>query len=167
MKIIQAQIIKADDFEARRISAAENLQREDLSAIETIEAIVEIVDAELIEDKEYASMGKNPAERVKLLLGKLHSAKISQTRGSVMTKEVELLFNKFVKQEERKFRNLSKSLEWRLFFVHDLPLQMDICEEVREEAIRRGLNRSQIRALQKLKEASSEEYQEQLTTNFH
>jgi hypothetical protein len=30
---------------------------------------------------------------------------------------------------------------------------------VREEAIRRGLNRSQIRALQKLKEASSEEYQ--------
>ena len=40
------------------ISAAENLQREDLSAIEAIEAIVEIVDTELIEDKEYASMGK-------------------------------------------------------------------------------------------------------------
>ncbi|MBW1826370.1 MAG: ParB N-terminal domain-containing protein [Deltaproteobacteria bacterium] len=36
LKTIPAQIIKADDFEARRISAAENLQREDLSAIETI-----------------------------------------------------------------------------------------------------------------------------------
>ena len=44
---------------------------------------------------------------------------------------------------------------------------MDICEEVREEAIRCGLNRSQVRALQKLKETSSEEFQEQLTTNFH
>jgi len=30
-----------------------NLQSKDLSAIETVEAIVEIVDAELIEDKEY------------------------------------------------------------------------------------------------------------------
>jgi hypothetical protein len=43
---------------------------------------------------------------------------------------------------------------------------VDICEEVREEAIRRGLNRSQIKALQKLKEASSEEYQ-RVTENGH
>ena len=46
MKTILARIIKVDDLQARRISAAENLQREDLSAVETIEAIVEIVDAE-------------------------------------------------------------------------------------------------------------------------
>ncbi len=38
--------------------AAENFQHERLSAIETIEAIVEIMDADLIENKEYASMGK-------------------------------------------------------------------------------------------------------------
>ena len=69
LKTIQAQIIKVNDLQARRISAAENLQREDLSAIEEVEAIVEIVDAELIEDKEYASMGKNSAEQVKKLLG--------------------------------------------------------------------------------------------------
>ena len=43
---------------------------------------------------------------------------------------------------------------------------MDICEELREEAIRRRLSRSQIRALQKLKEASSEEYQ-RVTGNGH
>jgi len=42
METIPAQIIKATDLEARRMSAAENLQREDLSAIETIEAVVEI-----------------------------------------------------------------------------------------------------------------------------
>ena len=88
METIQAQIVIAGDLQARRISAAESLQREDLSAIETIEAVVEIVDAdliedaELIEDKEYASMGKNPADRVKTLLGKLDSVRSSQERGS-------------------------------------------------------------------------------------
>ena len=59
IKAIPARIVDADDLQARRISAAENLQREDLSAIEEVEAIVEIVDAELIKDKEYASMGKS------------------------------------------------------------------------------------------------------------
>jgi len=53
MKTIPAQIVKETDLEARRMSAAGNLQRQDSSAIEIIEAIVEIVDAELIEDIEY------------------------------------------------------------------------------------------------------------------
>jgi hypothetical protein len=65
----QSELSSADDLQARRISAAENIQREDLSAIEEVEAIVEIEDAELIEDKQYASMGKKPAVRVKALLG--------------------------------------------------------------------------------------------------
>jgi len=43
MKTIAAQIVNANDLQACRMTAAENLQREDLSAIETIEAIVEIV----------------------------------------------------------------------------------------------------------------------------
>jgi hypothetical protein len=60
------------------------IQREDLSAIETIEAIVEIVDADLIEDaelsedKEYASMGKAPIDRLKTLLDKLDSVRRSE-----------------------------------------------------------------------------------------
>ncbi len=77
MKTIPAHVVKASDLQARRISAAENLQRQDLSAIETIEVIVEIVDAQLIEDTEYLSMGKTPGDRVKTLLGKLHSITIS------------------------------------------------------------------------------------------
>jgi len=60
METIQARIVNANDLQARRISAAENIQREDLSAIEKIEAIVEIVDAELIEDKEYLSWPVTP-----------------------------------------------------------------------------------------------------------
>jgi len=78
MGTIQAQIVIAGDLQARRISAAENLQREDLSAIETIEAIVEIMDAELVEDEEYAAMGKKPADRVKTLLAKLDSVRRSK-----------------------------------------------------------------------------------------
>ena len=47
---------------------------------------------------------------------------------------------------------------------------MDICEEVRKVSIQKGLNRSQIRALESLKEVSSEEFQmvtayEQESTN--
>ena len=167
MKTIMAQIIKVDDLQARRISAAENLQREDLSVIETIEAIVAMVDAELIKDKEYESLGKKPAERVKTFLGKLDSMRRSKERGYNVTIDKKWTSGKFAGRVEKIFKNLPKSLEWPPFYRHDLPLVLDFCKEVREEAIRRGLNRSQIRALQKLKETSSEEYQEQLTTNLH
>jgi len=63
-KNIQAKIIQVDDLQARRISAAENLQRQNFSAVETIEAVVEIVDAHLIENQEYATMGDRPESRV-------------------------------------------------------------------------------------------------------
>ena len=56
IKAIPARIVNADNHQLSRISANENLVGENLSAIETIEAIVEIVDAELIEDKNYTSM---------------------------------------------------------------------------------------------------------------
>ncbi len=64
IKTIAAQVVKANDLEARRISAAENLQREDLSAIETIEGTVEMVDAELIEDIKYqrSKIGRQRSE---------------------------------------------------------------------------------------------------------
>jgi len=64
IRAIPARIVNADDIQARGISATENLVRENLSAIETIEAIVDLVDAELSEDKQYASMGNTPADRV-------------------------------------------------------------------------------------------------------
>ena len=132
MNTIQAQIIEVDDLQARRMSAAENLQREDLSAIETIEGTVEMVDAELIEDREYASMGKKPADRVKALLGKLHSITNSKDRGSKVSKENEALLNKFIQQVEKIFKNLPKSLKWRSFYRHDLKILMDIYKEVRK-----------------------------------
>jgi len=88
MKTIPAQIVIAGNLQARRIAAAENLQREDLSAIETIEAIVEIVDSELMEDIEYLSMGEKPADRVKTLLGKLDFMRRSKERGYNISEEI-------------------------------------------------------------------------------
>ena len=146
METIQAQIVIAGDLQARRISAAENMQREDLSAIETIEAIVEIVDAEPMEDIQYLSIGKTPADRVKTLLGKLDSVRRTQERGSSVSRQSKGLSNKFVGQVERIFKNLPKPMEWLSFLNHDLPLLMDICKEVQDISIQHNLNKSQTRA---------------------
>jgi putative transposon-encoded protein len=51
-------------------------------------------------------------------------------RRSIITKKVELLFNKVVKQVGKNFKNLPKSLNWRAFYLNDLQVLMDICEGV-------------------------------------
>ncbi len=146
------------------MSAAENLQREDLSAIEMIEAIVEILDADLIEDaelienKQNAAMSKKLADRVKALLGKLDSMRRSKERGYDITEDIKHTSNKFIGRVEKIFKNLPKSLEWLSFLNNDLPILMDICEEVREVSNQNHLNREQTRALKKLKDVSPEEF---------
>ncbi len=159
IKAIAARVVKANDLEARRISAAENLQREDLSAIETIEGTVEMVDAELIEDREYASMGKKPANRVKELLGKLDSMRRNKVRGYRANEEIRHTSHKFMGRVEKIFNNLPKSLEWRSFYNNDLPVLMDISEEVQKASTQHQLNKSQTKALETLKTASVEEFQ--------
>ena len=70
-----------------------------------------------------------------------------------------MLYSKFTIQVEEIFENLPKSLEWWPFFLNDLPLLLDISEEVREASNQNGLNRAQTRALKKLKDVSPEEFQ--------
>ena len=132
LETIQAQIVTVDDLQARRMSVAENMQREDLSAIEAIDAIVEIVDAELIQDIEYSSMGKLSMDRFKTLFGKLDSVRRSEERKSRITEEAKELSHKFMGQVEQIFKKLPKPLEWRSFYNNDLPLTIDFCEDVRE-----------------------------------
>jgi len=98
------------------MSAAENIQREDLSAIEAIDAIVKIVDADLIQDKEYAAMGKTPAGRVKTLLDKLDSARRGKDRGYEISDQASMTSHKFMGRVEQMFRNLPKPIEWRSFY---------------------------------------------------
>ncbi len=57
--------------------AAENMQRQDLSDVECVESIVE-----MIEDDSYAAMGESPVKRISNLLGRLDSVRVSRERGS-------------------------------------------------------------------------------------
>lgn len=93
-----------------------------------IETIVELTDAELIEDKEYAAMDKTPVDRVATILRKIDSAGRSRERGFNPAKETKQTSNKFVGRIEDIFKNLSNPLGWLSFFNHDLPLLIDFCE---------------------------------------
>ncbi len=72
--------------------------------IEKIETIVEITDAELIEDKEYAAMGKTLADRVKTLLGKHKSLGRSKERRYNVSAELRQTSRKFAGRVEKNLR---------------------------------------------------------------
>jgi len=101
---------------------------------------VEIVDAELIEDREYASMGKSSSDRLKILLGKPDSIRRSKERGYNISEEIRHTSNKFIGRVERIFKNLSKPLEWLSLLNNALPLLIDFCKEVREVSIQHQLS---------------------------
>ena len=96
---------------------------------------------------------------MKTLLGKLDSVRRTQERGSSVSRQSKGLSNKFIGQVEKIFKNLPKPMEWLSFLNNDLPLLIDFCEEVQEVSIQHRLNRSQTRALQKLRSASKQEFQ--------
>ncbi len=156
---IAARIIEVDDIGARRKSAAENLQREDLTVFETIETVVDFVDAELIEDREYASMSKNPVDRMKTLLDRLDSIRRSEQRGYEISDQAKMTSHKFMGRVDQIFKNLPKPLEWRSFYTNDLPLLLSTCKEVQDTSIQHNLNKFQIKALVKLNSASKNEFQ--------
>ena len=78
--------------------------------------------------------GKTPAERVKILLGKLDSVR-SKELGYEVATQARLTSHKFVGSVEKIFKNLPKPLEWRSFYNNDLSLLMDFCEELQEVSI--------------------------------
>ena len=69
---IPARVLEIDDLQARRLCATENLQRADLTALEAVMALTELVDASLLFEfgDEYASIGniQEPKWRVRTLL---------------------------------------------------------------------------------------------------
>ena len=154
MTIIQAKVADVDDLQARRISAAENSLREDLSAIESIEATIKIIDVEMEKEPEYLTVGKTPLERVVKLLSKLDSIRRSKERGSVVLDAEKDLSYKYVGQVESIFQNLPKHLEWQSFLNNDLLLLTDIPLIVQEASVKHGLNKAQTKALARLEQVS-------------
>jgi N6-adenosine-specific RNA methylase IME4 len=145
MEQIDCRIIEADDMSARRLCAAENLQRDDLSAIEEVGAIVEMVDAELIGDAEYDALGETPEERVKGLLGRLHSAYANDS----LSKSALDFRHKFMSKTETIFSGLPKPITWRSFYNNDLGI-LKIPQDILDWAIAAKLNKEQTKALSKL-----------------
>ena len=145
--MVQAKIADVNDLQARRMSAAENLLRQDLTAIESIEAVIAIIDLEMGNDPWYLTGGKTPLERVDKLLSKLHAIRVSKDRGSRVSREAEALFNKFVKPVESIFKNLPKPLKWRSFLIHDLILLIDIPLKVQKASVKLDLNKAGDRTL--------------------
>jgi N6-adenosine-specific RNA methylase IME4 len=137
---IRAEVREMGDLQARRLTAAENMQREDLSPIEWIGAIADMVDAELIEDAEYAALAETPQLRVRTLLGKLDS---DRRRGA------DHVSHTFVGQVESVFAQLPKPVAWRSYLEHDLPV-LKLPDEVQQLAITEKLSKSQIEALGQL-----------------
>ena len=121
---------------------------------EIIEGIVELVDSELSGDPEYDSMGPNSVGRVKALLGKLDGVRRSERGGYKVADAARTTSHKFMGSVQDIFTNLPKPLEWRSFYNNDLNLLVASTPEIRDVAIRRKLNRSQIRALGKLNAVS-------------
>ncbi|MBT3386420.1 MAG: ParB/RepB/Spo0J family partition protein [Desulfobacula sp.] len=154
MTRIQAKVADVDDLHARRINTAENILRQDLTALESIEATIKIIDEEMGNEPEYLTGGKTPLERVYKLLSKLDYIRRSRERGSVVSEQEKDLSYKYVGQVESIFQNLPKPLKWRSFLAHDLVLLTDIPIKVQKASVKYDLNKAQTKALAKLEQVS-------------
>ncbi len=93
------------------------------------------------------------------MLGKLKASRRGKERGYNPSRELRHTAHKFMRRVDQIFKNLPKPVKWLSFYLNDLPLLMDFCEDVQDISIKHNLNKSQTRALAKLKEASDGEFQ--------
>ena len=166
MDDIQAKIVEVDDLKARRISNSENILRQDLSAIESIEATIKIIDVEMGKEPGYLTVGKTPLERVHKILSKLDSIRRSRERGSVVLETENDLSNKYVGQLESIFKNLPKPLKWQSFLLHDLVLLTDIPSKVQKASVKHSLNKAQTKALAQLEQVSDKVFHDVTRKNY-
>ena len=142
-------MLDVDDLQARRLCATENLQRADLTSLEEVMALCELVDASLLEfSEDYAPMAtiQEPKWRVRALLTKLDSDRRNGT---------DFFTNKFVGKVVEIFSGLPKPKEWPAFLNHDLPL-LFTADEVQQFALEHRLNKAQTKAVDALQKAAPE-----------
>lgn len=108
---IAARVLDVDDLQARRLCATENLQRADLTSLEEVMALSELVDASLLEfSEEYAPLSviQEPKWRVKALLTVFESKRKIEARGDTISDEMKAVCSKFTAQVEAVFSGLPK-----------------------------------------------------------
>jgi ParB/RepB/Spo0J family partition protein len=147
---ILARVLDVDDLQARRLCAVENLQRADLTAIEEITALVELIDAEMLASfpVEYPALAhrQDPKVRVKTLLTKLESFRKITDRKEQPTAELAELCSKFTAPVKAIMAGLPKPKDLVSFSTNDLPL-LAIPDPVQSFAIAEKLNKSQTAAV--------------------
>ena len=78
------------------------------------------------------------------MLSKIDSIRVSKDRGSMISKEADDLFYKFIEQVELIFKNLHKPLKWLSFLLNDLILLTDIPSNVQKASVKHSLNKAKI-----------------------
>jgi phage N-6-adenine-methyltransferase len=146
---VSAQVREATDLEARRICAAENVHRMDLTPVELIEAMIQWVDAYLMDADSYDLFGETPHERLSYLLAKMYSDTKHGT---------DYFVYKFIDKVEEAFRATNRGIQWDSFYNNDLRPYLNLSEDVKDVAVERGLNKSQTKALQGLKDKAPDKF---------
>lgn len=148
---ILARVCEMDDLKARRICAAENVHRDNLAPIEVIEATIDWVDACMANTDGYMEFGDTPEERVGRLLGKLRSDQCNGT---------DYFINKFINKIEDAFAATNRNVTWLSFLNNDLSQYARLDEDVKDVAVEKSLPKATAYALQQLKDAAPEEFEQ-------
>ncbi len=159
---IPARVLDVDDLQARRLCATENLQRADLTSLEEVMALCELVDASLLEfSDEYAQMSpiQESKWRVKTLLTVFESKRKMEARGDTISDEIIELCTKFRAQIEKVFSSLPKPKEVGPFTRDDIPL-LFTANEVQQFALEHKLNKSQTKAIDALQKAAPQVFKD-------
>lgn len=153
LQTITARVLDVDDLQARRLCATENLQRADLTSLEEVMALCELVDASLLEfSADYAPLSaiQEPKWRVKALLTKLESDRRHET---------DYFAHKFMGKVQEIFSGLPKPKDVRSFEGNDLPL-LFTANEVQQFALEHRLNKAQTKAIDALQKAAPEVFKD-------
>lgn len=148
---IDIQVREATDLEARRICTAENVHRLDLTSVEVIEATIEWIDANLYDEAGYLEFGNTAQGRVKHLLMKLDTDRRTDT---------DHYSHKFMGIIDEVLKATNRGINWRSFYENDLRPYLKFHDEVKDVAVEHGLNKSQAKAVQKLKDKAPELFEE-------
>lgn len=156
-----------NDNEARRIAFTENIQRNDLTPIEEVNAWLGHIDAEMWQHNEYKTQkefkeenwldgdnDKQGEKRAIWLLIKLKADKRNNT---------DYFTHKFMRKIESIFSQHPRKIDWYSFLNNDAPLSK-IHENVRNIALEKELNKSQIIELNKISQKKDKESREVFKT---
>jgi hypothetical protein len=105
-------------------------------------------------------MGIDPVNRVNTLLGKLNSVVNNQNKQSNISESRLQQVHKFMNPLKIIFINLPKRLEWKSFYVNELPIIMDICEDIRQISLENQLNKSQVETISEVKKSTTKAFQD-------